>query len=238
MATETKKKIKWLPVTSSPEIMNKGMQGINPSDLPMYQYTDVFGLDDELLMMVPQPVIAVTLLFPLTENYNKAKAEEEETIKARGQVISPNVYFMRQKVGNACGTIAMFHALLNNRDKVGVAGALAKFYENTKDMDFEQRAIALGEDEVIAATHHEAAVTGTDETTNWEAVVDNHFIAFVMVDGSLYELDGRKPWPINHGKTTPESFLFDTAQIIRKFMARDPTNLNFNIMALAANQDL
>lgn len=32
--------------------------------------------------------------------------------------------------------------------------------------------------------------------------MNSHFAAFVEKDGSLYELDGRKPFPINHGKCT------------------------------------
>ena len=32
-----------------------------------YEFCDVFGLDSELLMMVPQPVISVVVLYPLTD---------------------------------------------------------------------------------------------------------------------------------------------------------------------------
>jgi hypothetical protein len=37
--------------------------------------------------------------------------------------------------------------------------------------------------------------------------VDLHFIAFVQKDGNLYELDGAKPYPINHGATGDDNLL-------------------------------
>ena len=40
-----------------------------------------------------------------------------------------------------------------------------------------------------------------------EEEINLHFIAFVHRDGSLYELDGRKPFPINHGPSSDDTLL-------------------------------
>jgi Ubiquitin carboxyl-terminal hydrolase, family 1 len=53
------------------------------------------------------------------------------------------------------------------------------------------------------------------------------------VDGCLYELDGRKPAPVNHGATSPDTLLQDAVEVVSQFMARDPTELRFTIVALA-----
>lgn len=41
---------------------------------------------------------------------------------------------------------------------------------------------------------------------------NTHFVCFVVKDGHLYELDGRKHAPINHGPSTPETLLQDAVR--------------------------
>ena len=53
-------------------------------------------------------------------------------------------------------------------------------------------------------------------------------------DGHLYELDGRKSGPVNHGPSSPDSLLEDATSVVKRFMERDPEELRFTIIALAA----
>ena len=57
------------------------------------------------------------------------------------------------------------------------------------------------------------------------------------VDGHLYELDGRKSFPINHGASNPATLLADACQAIKKFMDRDPGEMRFTIVALGARAE-
>ena len=81
------------------------------------EWLDVFGLDDESLETIPQPVVAVMLLFPTSEKHWEETKKEDAALKEKGQEISPNVFYMKQKVSNACGTYGLYHALANNVEK-------------------------------------------------------------------------------------------------------------------------
>ena len=62
-------------------------------------------------MMIPQPCKAFILLYKITETAEKLRSEEEEGLKDDKRSEKP--FWMKQTIGNACGTIAIIHALAN-----------------------------------------------------------------------------------------------------------------------------
>ena len=63
-------KPRWMPLEGNPEVLNKYLKnlGVKNDD---YEFVEIIGFDDELLAFVPQPVTAVLLLFPITEEVKK-----------------------------------------------------------------------------------------------------------------------------------------------------------------------
>ncbi|XP_078513559.1 ubiquitin carboxyl-terminal hydrolase isozyme L3 [Lissotriton helveticus] len=208
--------------------------------LPSWQFVDVYGLDHELLSLVPKPVCAVLLLFPVTHKHEEHKAEEQSRIKARGQELSPTIYFVKQTIRNACGTIALIHAVANNQKKLefGPDSAMKRFLNLSSKMTPDARAKFLEKDESIRLSHETSAQEGQTEAPHIDDKVDLHFITFVEEQGYLYELDGRKQFPINHGPTSSETLLEDAVVICKKFMNRDPDELRFTVVALGKSHEL
>ncbi|XBH79248.1 hypothetical protein VPH35_105267 [Triticum aestivum] len=145
---------------------------------------------------------------------------------------SKKVYFTKQTVGNACGTVGVIHAIGNAASDIKlVEGSyFDRFYKQTADMDPVQRAVFLEEDDEMEGAHAVAATAG-DTDVNVE--VNEHFVCFSCVDGELYELDGRKSKPISHGPSSPETLLQDAAKVIKARIATNPNSLNFNVMVLS-----
>ncbi|XP_069061376.1 ubiquitin carboxyl-terminal hydrolase isozyme L3 [Pleurodeles waltl] len=142
---------------------------------------------------------------------------------------------MRQTISNACGTVALIHAVANNQGKLefGQDSAMKKFLNQSSSMSPEEKAKFLEQDESIRVTHESSAQEGQTEAPNLDDKVDLHFITFVEAYGSLYELDGRKPFPVNHGSTSSDRLLEDAVEVCKKFMNRDPDELRFTLVALA-----
>jgi len=226
--------MRWVPLESNPEVLNKFIHKLGvPSD---WELVDVYGLDPELLAFLPSPVVAMILLFPINEKYEAYRKKEEDEVRSSGQDVSPKVYFMKQTIGNACGTVALLHSILNNKDHIPIDGAnghLQKFLESTSDMKPDEIAKFMETDENICSVHEETALEGQTVAPSNQEKTNLHFVSLVHRDGSLYELDGRKPFPINHGPSSAESFLHDAAAVCSKFIARDPEELHFSMLALA-----
>lgn len=202
-----------------------------------YQLVDVYGLDQEMLAMLPKKVKAFILLFPCTENYETHRRQEDEELKGK-QAANPDLFYMRQTLHNACGTIALFHAILNNLKDIEVKdGPLKAFFEKAKGLTPEERGKLLEQDQDLIGIHQSLAREGQTEAPGEDEKVLFHYAALTAVNNELFELDGRKNFPVSHGKTSEDSFLTDAAAVCKKFMERDEKELRFTVMAIAAAGD-
>lgn len=230
----------WVPLESNPEVMTKFLHKLGvPTE---WCIVDVYGLEPDLLALVPSPVLAVILLYPINQKGNAPQGDTEVEDKAETAETSDtsntsnSVYHVKQYIHNACGTIALIHSVANNLDSIKLKdGFLKTFLEESKSYSFSKRGELLLNAQGISNTHQESALEGQTEAPGEDTPVYHHFVAFVHHNGQLYELDGREPAPINHGPTKPNTLLEDAARVCKEYMARDPDEVCFTVVALAAS---
>lgn len=243
--SNSSKEQKWFPLESNPTLMNDYIRKLG-FNTDLYQFVDVFSAEDWALEMIPQPVAAVIMLYPLTpkqlehEKKDEATASDAEAAKADD---SSSVWFIKQRIGNACGTIGLLHSLLNTPEPLNQFQPdswLETFQASTASVkDPVTRAEILEGDTTIATLHDAATSSEQNQTSRGEIddKVITHFVALVCRNNVLYELDGRKAGPVPHGSTTPATLLPDACKVIQEFMARDPDEIRFTILALAPKQE-
>ena len=92
----------WVGLESNPEVMTEyaHKMGVEKS----WGFTDVLGLDDDSLKMVPSPCVGIIFLYPFAQ----LEAHKRTLGSHRGREI-PGVWYMRQTIGNACGAVALMH---------------------------------------------------------------------------------------------------------------------------------
>ena len=142
-----------------------------------------------------RPVYGLIFLFKY--NGEKPTAPVSEDANADG------VFFASQVIQNACATQAIPSILMNCPDAVALGDELANMREFTRDFDADLKGLAISNSEKIRAAHNSFArpepIVGerTAEPENAEDLF--HFVAYVPVNGALYELDGLQRGPIAHG---------------------------------------
>lgn len=220
-----------LPMESNPETMNKYLHRLGVSE--RWKMVDVIGLEGDALNWVPRPVLAVVLLFPLSDEYEEHRRQQETEIIDKGTQAPKDVFHLKQVLSNVCGTIALVHSVANNTRQIELNDGLLKSYLNDAEgLDASAKGALLENSTAILEAYKDVVNASGIGGQEANEPVNNHFVTFVHKDGALYELDGRKSFPINHGPATPESLLEDAAKICREFIAREPDNIGFNVVAL------
>lgn len=215
-------KIEWIPMESNPQSMNSFLAKVGVR--PHIQVVDVFGFDDELLAMIEGKVEGLMLCYSIR---NAPKSEVDEEAKKE-------MYFMRQTISNACATIAFIHLLANKCTDSDWEpnSSLLSFIRDSNKLKPEDKAGKFEHCESIASAHEEVSHEGQTEAPAASEPVEYHFISIINHRNNLYEMDGRKSGPINHGATSDATFLKDAVNVVRKFINLADDKTNFSLQAV------
>nr|CAD2184129.1 unnamed protein product [Meloidogyne enterolobii] len=114
--------------------------------------------------------------------------------------VPEGVFFMKQKIHNACGTFSLLHSLTNNLESIDMGkGSFADCHTS------------------MAQAHKKCAESG-ETATPPETQVEFHFIAYLHYGGRLLEFDSAQNFPRDCGPTTPSNLLSDASKQCKNLM--------------------
>lgn len=100
----------YVPLESDPAIFTELMHGLGVSD--RLEFIDVLSIqDEELLGMIPRPVLALIVIFPEEDTARTIDSSSKTCLPCREY---PNeMMWFEQTIDNACGLYAILHAVSN-----------------------------------------------------------------------------------------------------------------------------
>lgn len=180
---------RWIPLESNPEVFNSWASQaglVTAQD----QFVDIYGLDDDLLSIIPKPTKAVILLFPDNPAIKAKQGEHDDKIMKEGQYsIDETLFFVKQDISNACGTIALIHAIANSEVTYVPDSPLQNFIIECKNRTPEERSQFLSSTDLFTKIHLDSSALGqTQQPTSDEDGMntDLHFSCFIAApDGDV-----------------------------------------------------
>lgn len=162
-----------------------------------YIVDDLYSLDPEALSAL-QPLHALIFLF----KWLPSTAGEPSSTAGQYDTDFPG-FFAQQTVNNACATLAVINAL-GNILSLPAGPQLADLMSFTTGMDPQTCGMAVTSADWLREAHNalsppsSISLDGLGLPKKTEDAY--HFVVYIPVIGSVYELDGLKPYPVRHGE--------------------------------------
>lgn len=225
-----------IPLESNPDIFNALAHKIGLS--PVLSFQDVYSVTDpEMLAFLPQPVMALIMLFPITESYEQYRHDQDGKLSND----SNGVTWFKQTIGNGCGLYALLHVLANVPRDFIVQNLMLNtvlLEQLSPDLSVTEvaRLVELLEQNIQLDANY--GIQGQTEAPDAQDKTEYHFLTYVKGnDGHVYELDGRRTGPVDLGAFSGDHIL-DHGKVVEKIqfymdITDESQRNNFALMAVA-----
>jgi len=229
----------WCLIESDPGVFTEliarfGVAGV--------QVEELWSLDKEHFQAL-KPVLGLIFLFKWTPEQAQETGGGSVVTDSRAQ----EMFFAKQVIQNACATQAILSVLLNREEadeastRWSLGSTLTSFREFVSSFDAGMKGLTLSNSDEIREVHNSFARQNLFEFDQRAASKDDdvfHFVSYVPIKGRLYELDGIREGPVDHGAIGDGQDWLDLARpIIEQRMARyQAGEIHFNLMALTEDR--
>ncbi|XP_010898945.2 ubiquitin carboxyl-terminal hydrolase BAP1 isoform X2 [Esox lucius] len=233
----------WLELESDPGLFTLLVEDFGVKGV---QVEEIYDLQSKC----PSPVYGFIFLFKWIEerrSRRKVSTLVDETSVIDDDIVN-DMFFAHQLIPNSCATHALLSVLLNCSG-VELGTTLSRMKTFTKGFGPESKGYAIGNAPELAKAHNSHArpeprhlpekQNGISAVRTMEAF---HFVSYVPIKERLFELDGLKAYPIDHGPWGEEEEWTDKAR--RVIMERiglatagEPYHdIRFNLMAVVPDR--
>jgi len=221
----------WCLIESDPGVFTELIQKFGATGL---QVEELWSLDKENFAEL-KPVYGLVFLFKWSPDNDPA-----------GSVVQDSrldtIFFARQVINNACATQAIMSVLMNIEDSgVTLGTTLQEFKEFCGALDPETKGLALSNSDQIRSVHNSFARQTLFEFDSKKADKDDdvfHFVSFVPINGRIYELDGLKAGPVDHGPAGEDWTDAVRPVIEARMMKYTQGEIHFNLMAVIQDKTI
>ncbi|XP_027859521.1 ubiquitin carboxyl-terminal hydrolase BAP1 [Xiphophorus couchianus] len=233
----------WLELESDPGLFTLLVEDFGVKGV---QVEEIYDLQSKC----HSPVYGFIFLFKWIEerrSRRKVNTLVDETSVIDEEIVN-DMFFAHQLIPNSCATHALLSVLLNCSG-VELGTTLSRIKAFTKGFSPESKGYAIGNAPELARAHNSHArpeprhlpekQNGISAVRTMEAF---HFVSYVPIKDRLFELDGLKAYPIDHGPWGEDEDWTDKAR--RVIMERiglatagEPYHdIRFNLMAVVPDR--